>query len=86
MSVLGTTGSSPLSKFNRSSVAAAAPVTARAGYTHTLGASLDLGLLVPVWPGVNLGADLGEYTARGLIAGPTGSSVTMRTDRTSGAV
>jgi LPS-assembly protein len=47
-------------------------LTARVGYRHNLGAYVDLGLHVPVWPGINLGADLGEYTARGLLFGPSG--------------
>ncbi len=45
-------------------------LTARVGYRHNLGAYLDLGLHVPVWPGINLGGDVGEYTARGIMAGP----------------
>lgn len=48
-------------------------ITGRAGYRRNLGGYLDLGLRVPVLPGIDLGADLGEYTARGPIAGPSGS-------------
>ena len=47
--------------------------TSRVGYRRNLGAYLDLGLHLPVWPGINLGGDLGEYTARGIMAGPGGS-------------
>ena len=47
--------------------------TIRVGYQHNLGAYVDFGLHVPVWPGINLGADLGEYTARGVMFGPSGS-------------
>ena len=47
--------------------------TSRVGYRRTLGAYLDLGLHLPVWPGINLGGDVGEYTARGIMAGPGGS-------------
>jgi LPS-assembly protein len=47
--------------------------TIRVGYQHNLGAYVDFGLRVPVWPGINLGADLGEYTARGVMFGPSGS-------------
>ena len=47
--------------------------TTRVGYRHNLGAYVDFGLHVPVWPGINLGADLGEYTARGVMFGPSGS-------------
>ena len=48
-------------------------LTARVGYRHNLGAYVDLGLHVPVWPGINLGGDVAEYTARGPMAGPGGS-------------
>ncbi len=47
-------------------------MTTRAGFRRNLGAYLDLGLHLPVWPGINLGADVGEYTARGVMAGPAG--------------
>jgi LPS-assembly protein len=47
--------------------------TTRVGYRHNLGAYVDFGLHVPVWPGINLGADLGEYAARGVMFGPSGS-------------
>ena len=64
----------PVPRFNRSFDEALLPLfTARAGYRHTLGAYLDVGVHVPVWPGVNLGAQIGEYTARGPMAGPAGS-------------
>jgi LPS-assembly protein len=48
-------------------------LTSRVGYRRNLGAYVDLGLHLPVWPGINLGGDLGEYTARGLMFGPGGS-------------
>jgi LPS-assembly protein len=48
-------------------------LTVRVGYRSVLGAYADFGLHVPVWPGINLGADLGEYTARGVMFGPSGS-------------
>lgn len=48
-------------------------LTSRVGFRHNLGAYVDLGLHVPVWPGINLGGDLGEYTARGVMFGPGGS-------------
>ncbi len=47
-------------------------VTGRIGYRSNLGAYFDLGLRLPLWPGINLGANLGEYTSRGPLAGPTG--------------
>ena len=64
----------PLAKFDQALTAALEPtVLARAGYNHTFGAYFDLDLRVPIWPGIKLGADVGEYSARGPIAGPSGS-------------
>ncbi len=64
----------PVFKFDDPLDAAVLPlITGQAGYSHTLGAFIDLGIRVPVWPGINLGAQLGEFTARGPMAGPTGS-------------
>lgn len=42
------------------------------GYRRSLGAFVDAVVLVPVTPGVRLGADLGLFTSRGLMAGPAG--------------
>ena len=71
---LGDFSLSPVPRFDCSFDEALLPlITARAGYRHTLGAYVDLGIRVPVWPGVNLGAQIGEYTARGPMAGPAGS-------------
>ena len=54
----------------------AAPLVAelagRVGYRSNLGAYVDVGLHLPLWPGINLGANLAEYTSRGPLAGPTG--------------
>lgn len=62
-----------LPKFDRSFDAPLVSfLTARVGYRHNLGAYFDLGLHVPVWPGIILGGDVGEYTARGLLFGPSG--------------
>jgi len=47
-------------------------VTTRVGYRRNLGAYLDLSLHVPVWPSFSLGGDVGEYTARGVLFGPSG--------------
>jgi LPS-assembly protein len=64
----------PVSKFDRPIGAAMLPlVSIRGGFSQTLGASLDVGVRFPVWQGVNLGADVGEYTARGPMAGPAGA-------------
>jgi LPS-assembly protein len=43
------------------------------GYRSSLGASADVGLHLPVLPGASLGGDVGLYTARGVMAGPTGT-------------
>ncbi len=48
-------------------------VTMTGGYRGSLGAYIDGGLHLPVAPGVRLGGDLGYYTARGLLLGPSGS-------------
>jgi LPS-assembly protein len=48
-------------------------LTARVGYRGNLGALLEIGAHVPVAPGFNLGADLGLYSSRGVMIGPSGS-------------
>jgi LPS-assembly protein len=47
-------------------------LTARAGYRGNLGVLAELGLHLPVANGVRLGADLGLYSSRGAMIGPTG--------------
>ncbi len=47
-------------------------LTLAAGYRASLGANIDAGLWVPLAPGVNVGGDIGFYTARGLMVGPAG--------------
>ncbi len=42
------------------------------GYRRSLGVFADGSLQVPVTPGLRLGADLGVYTSRGLMVGPSG--------------
>ncbi|HKB90003.1 MAG TPA: LPS assembly protein LptD, partial [Opitutaceae bacterium] len=49
--------------------------TFEAGYRHNLGAWFDFGLRLPVAEGVKLGGELGVYTARGIMFGPTGSYI-----------
>lgn len=44
--------------------------TIAGGYRSRLGAFLDTGLRAPVYPGLRVGADIGFYTSRGLLAGP----------------
>jgi LPS-assembly protein len=46
-------------------------VSLTAGYRASLGASVEAGLHLPVAEGVKLGADLGLYSARGLMFGPS---------------
>jgi LPS-assembly protein len=48
-------------------------ISAHLGYRGNLGAFAELGLHVPLAEGVQLGADLGLYTARGVMVGPSGS-------------
>lgn len=43
------------------------------GYRSSLGAYVSGGLHLPVLPGVRLGGDVGYYTARGLLLGPSGT-------------
>jgi LPS-assembly protein len=64
----------PVAKFEQPLAEALLPaVTAAAGFSHLLGGYADVDVRFPVWPGVKLGADIGEYSARGPIAGPSGS-------------
>jgi LPS-assembly protein len=44
-----------------------------AGYRSSLGAILDVGFHVPVYAGSKVGADLGLYSSRGIMFGPSGS-------------
>ena len=48
-------------------------VSGRVGYRGNLGAFTELGLHVPVARGVKLGADVGLYSSRGVMAGPSGT-------------
>jgi LPS-assembly protein len=43
------------------------------GYRSTLGGYTEFGLHLPVAPGVKLGGDLGFYTSRGFLFGPSGT-------------
>ncbi|MSU69784.1 MAG: LPS-assembly protein LptD [Opitutaceae bacterium] len=47
--------------------------TLAGGYNSSLGANLTAGLHLPVSSGLKLGGDLGVYTARGVMFGPSGS-------------
>jgi len=46
-------------------------VSAHLGYRANLGAFVESGLRLPVAPGVKVGADLGLYTERGVMIGPS---------------
>lgn len=46
-------------------------VTAHLGYRGNLGAFVESGLRLPVAPGIKVGADLGLYTERGVMIGPS---------------
>ena len=48
-------------------------MSARVGYRGNLGALAELGLHIPVAPGLKLGADLGLYSSRGVMIGPSGT-------------
>jgi LPS-assembly protein len=48
-------------------------ITADAGYRGSLGAFATGGLHIPIGESLRLGGDLGIYTARGLMIGPSGS-------------
>lgn len=48
-------------------------VSAHVGYRGRLGAFAELGLHLPVSPGVQVGADVGLYSSRGVMVGPSGS-------------
>ena len=48
-------------------------ISASVGYRGSLGVFTELGLHLPVTEGINLGANVGLYSARGLMAGPAGT-------------
>ncbi len=73
----------PLPRFSESlEVPLISRITGRAGYRRSLGAFVDLGLHLPVLPGLNLGGDVGVFTARGLLAGPGGDYLFQSGDDT----
>lgn len=63
----------PFPKFQHN-IAQALPITTQltGGFRSSLGAFIDATLLMPVSPGVRLGADVGLFTNRGLMIGPSG--------------
>ena len=48
-------------------------LTAKVGYRGNLGAIAEVGMHLPVAPGFKLGADLGLYSKRGVMIGPSGT-------------
>jgi LPS-assembly protein len=50
-------------------------VTLTGGYRGSLGAFADAGVHLPLAPGVRAGGDVGYYTARGVLVGPSGTYV-----------
>jgi LPS-assembly protein len=55
-------------------------ITATGGYRRRLGVYLEGGLHVPVAEGLRLGGDVGLYSARGLMAGPSGTYLASNGD------
>jgi LPS-assembly protein len=55
-------------------------ISAQLGYRGNLGVYTMLGLHVPVAPGIQAGADLGLYSARGVMIGPSGSYGSANSD------
>ncbi len=67
----------PFPKFQQDLKAALIPyVSLTGGYRSSLGVFGEAGLHVPVADGVRLGGDLGVYTARGVLFGPSGTYAT----------
>ncbi len=48
-------------------------ISAHLGYRGNLGVFAELGAHIPVSPGVQVGADVGLYSSRGVMVGPSGS-------------
>ena len=71
---LGTTAILPFHSINQSvNDPLISHMSAKLGYSKSLGAFADLGLHLPVAQGVKLGGDVGLYTSRGLLFGPSGT-------------
>jgi len=76
-SLVGVNGAEilPLGSLRQSlnSAVGAQILTLDLGYRSALGGIVDVGVHVPVGDGFRLGGDIGEYTKRGLMLGPSGS-------------
>ncbi|MBI2812680.1 MAG: LPS assembly protein LptD [Opitutae bacterium] len=55
-------------------------ISASLGYRGNLGVLAELGLHLPVAPGVQLGADAGLYSSRGVMIGPSGTYGSAKSD------
>ncbi|HEY1108798.1 MAG TPA: LPS assembly protein LptD [Opitutaceae bacterium] len=71
---IGHTQPIPIPRFNHRFAAPAlfAADSLSAGYRRSLGVFAEGSLLAPVAPGLRLGADIGVYTDRGVMVGPSG--------------
>lgn len=73
---LGTAQPFPLPRFQQNlNEPLVSYLTFTGGYRKFLGAYIEGGLRVPLAPGVKIGGDVGLYTARGLMAGPSVSYI-----------
>lgn len=71
---LGGAQTLPLPKFQQNlNEPLASYLTFNGGFRKSLGAFGEMGLRIPVKDGVKVGGDIGFYTARGLMAGPSAS-------------
>jgi len=48
-------------------------ISAHLGYRGNLGVFTELGLHLPIAPGIQVGADVGLYSSRGIMVGPSGT-------------
>ncbi|SDS54084.1 LPS assembly protein LptD [Opitutus sp. GAS368] len=55
-------------------------ISAHLGYRGNLGLFAELGLHVPVAPGLQAGADIGLYSSRGVLLGPSGTYGSANSD------
>jgi len=65
----------PIPRFNQNfgQASALALLTFDVGYRSNLGGTLDIGFHPTVFPGAQLGGDLGIFTAHGVMLGPSGT-------------
>jgi LPS-assembly protein len=71
---LGTTPLIPLHSLEQSATdPLISHVSATLNQSHTLGYYAELGMHLPVAPGIKIGGDVGLYTSRGILVGPSGT-------------